>query len=225
MAASRSILTRPVALAGVLTAANAALGVWAYITLPAAARIALNYHGLDGVGHDTMPKAAGLAIMPAVSAVVTLSLALAPLRSRRIQGLEASSGAYGLMVTSLAALFLVTQGGLITQAIDPAFDVLRWVFLASAVVLVLVGNTLGKVRHNDIFGVRTRWTLANARVWDKTHRFTGRLMVLGAVALAAVAFLVPDHRVLIPALVLAAAGPPLAGVIYSWAIRAQGAPA
>jgi uncharacterized membrane protein len=86
---------------------------------------------------------------------------------------------------------------------------------------VLVGNTLGKVRHNDVFGIRTHWTLADARVWDKTHRFAGRLMVLAAVALAALAFYYPDHRLLVAGLVFAAVGPTIAGAVYAWMIRAE----
>jgi len=208
-------LTRPVALAALLTAGAAAIGVWAWLTLPATARIAINYHGLDGAAHPAMPKAVGLAIVPTVSALVTLCLALAPRRSRMLRGLEASASAYGLLITSLAALFLVTEGGLVAQAMDPSFDVFRWVFLGAAVLLMLVGNTLGKVRHNDIFGIRTRATLADARVWDKTHRFAGRLMVLGAAALAALAIVWPDHMALVAALVVAAVVPNLAGAVYA----------
>jgi uncharacterized membrane protein len=211
-------LRRPLMLAALMTAANAAMGAWAYATLPAGAQIAINYNDFSG-HHATMPKLVGLAIFPLVSAVVTTALGLAPRRARNPKGLEASASAYGLLITSLAALFLVTEGALIARAMDPAFDVLRWVFLAAAVLLILVGNTLGKVRHNDVFGVRTPWTLAEPRLWDKTHRFTGRLMVLAAVALAALAAGLPDHRLLVDALVLAAAGPYLAGVAYSWINR------
>jgi uncharacterized membrane protein len=217
-------ITRPVALAGLLTAGAAAIGAWACVTLPAAARIAINYHGPGEAPDGAVPKTVGLAIIPVVSAIVTVSLALAPYRARMIKGFEASSGAYGLLITSLAALFLVTEGALVAQAMSPSFDVLRWVFLACAVLLILVGNTLGKVRHNDIFGVRTPWTLADARVWDKTHRFTGRLMVLGAVALAAVAGFLPDHRLPVATLVLAAAGPMIGGAVYSYLIGRRPAP-
>ena len=55
-------------------------------------------------------------------------------------------------------------------------------------------------------------------MWDKTQRFTGRLMVGGAIALAAIAFFAPDHRLLIAALVAAAAGPVVAGSIYARAL-------
>jgi uncharacterized membrane protein len=213
-------LRRPLLLASLLIAGNAAMAIWAVIRLPPATTIAINY-GLDGRPHSFLPVAGGVAIMPAVAALVTLVLAALPGVARNPKGLAASAPAYGLLMTSLPALFLVAQAGLIAQAMDPGFDVLRWVFLAAAVLLMLVGNVLGKVRHNDVFGVRTRWTLADPRVWDKTHRFTGRLMVLGALALAAVAAFMPDHPLLIATLVLAAAGPPLAGGIYSARIAAE----
>jgi uncharacterized membrane protein len=208
-------LGRPIAYAGLLTAANFAIGGWAYAILPPNGTLAIGWHSLDGAAHSAMPKLAGLAIMPLVALVVTTSLSLAPLRARNVKGLEASAGSYGLLLTSLAALFLVTQGALVERAINPDFDVIRWVFLAAATLLVLVGNTLGKVRHNDLFGVRTPWTLADPRVWDKTHRFTGRLMVAGALILAAFAVLLPNHPLLIATLVAIAAGPYIAGAAYS----------
>jgi immunity protein, SdpI family len=207
-------LTRPLMLAAVLTLASAAMGVWAYVNLPTDAVFPMNY-GLDGRPHSFLPKAEGLAVMPLISALLTAVLTYIPTRAHNKEGLFASADAYGLLLTGLAALFLVAQGALIAQAFDPTFDVLRWVFLAAAVLLVLVGNSLGKIRQNDKFGIRTRWTLADARVWDKTHRFAGRAMVLAAAALAALTYLASDRAVLIAGLVIAAAGPPLAAVLYS----------
>lgn len=211
-------LRQPILVAGSLAAASVAVGVWAYLALPADTMIAVNWHDLEGRSHAAMPKLFGLALIPAISIVVTLSLAFAPLRARDRKGFESAVPAYGLLMTSLAALFLVAEGALITRAFDPTFDVIRWVFLACASFLVLVGNTLGKVRHNALIGVRTPETRADARVWDKTQRFTGRAMVAGAIALALIAFFAPDRRLLIAALVAAAAGPVLAGSIYA---RAQ----
>jgi uncharacterized membrane protein len=216
-------LTRPLILAGAFTAASVGIGVWAYLQLPAHVTFGMNY-GLDGRPHSFLPKAEGLAIMPGVALLVVSILAVAPMRSRAKSGLMASADAYGLLLSSLAALFLVAQAALIAHAFDPAFDVLRWVFLAGAVLIALVGNTLGKVRPNDIFGLRTRWTLADPRVWDKTHRFTGRGMVASGLIFAAIAFLVPDHRLLIAAFVLCVITPIFAGVFYSSRISAQPQP-
>jgi uncharacterized membrane protein len=213
-------LTRSLIIGGLLALANVALGVWGYIYLPAATTFPINY-GVDGQPHALLGKAEGLQIMPEVAIGILVLLALIPRLPGRRAGPIASADAYGLLMTSLMALFLVAEAALITHAIDPSFDVLRWVFLAGAVVLVLVGNTLGKVRHNDFFGVRTPWTLADARVWDKTHRFTGRVMVLAAAAFAAASFVIADHALLIIAFILAAAGPGIVGAVYSWTLRGE----
>lgn len=210
-------LARPLVLAGGITLASVAIGAWAYALLPAGAAFPINY-GLDGRPHSYLPKAEGLAIMPAVAVLVLGVFAVLPLRSGR---LARSADVYGLLVIGLAALFLTAQAALIVQAIDPSFDVLRWVYLAASVLLLLVGNALGKLRQNSVLGVRTRWTLGDARNWDKTHRFAGRTMVACALLLAGVALLIPDHRVLIAAFVLAVVGPLAGGAAYSARLGAQ----
>lgn len=55
--------------------------------------------------------------------------------------------------------------------------------------LVLVGNVMGKLRPNARVGIRTPWTLAHPRVWDQTHRYGGKALVLGGVLLIALAAL------------------------------------
>src|SRR5436305_6807562 len=44
-------------------------------------------------------------------------------------------------------------------------------------MLVLMGNVMGKVRRNFFIGVRTPWTLASERVWCDTHRLAAWLFV------------------------------------------------
>jgi len=215
-------LQRPLRLAAVLIAATAAVGVWAYATLPPGATIAVHFNA-HGYPDGFMPKGLGLALMPLIGAGVILTLAFAPRLATDQAGLAESASAYGVVLIGVAAMFLVAEGAIAMRALNPQFDVIRWLFLAVGVLIVVTGNLLGKVRRNGLFGVRTPWTLRDKRVWDRTHRFTGRLMVLGGVALAAVAFLSADHADLILALVVCAAGPPIAGAVYSRAIWRQAA--
>jgi uncharacterized membrane protein len=56
------------------------------------------------------------------------------------------------------------------------------------VLLAVTGNVLGKLRPNAVVAIRTRWTLANARVWDQTHRFAGKVQVAAGVVLVGLAF-------------------------------------
>lgn len=58
------------------------------------------------------------------------------------------------------------------------------------VLWIVVGNWMGKIRRNWLMGIRTRWTLKNDAVWERTHRVGGRLFVAnGFVTLLAGIFL------------------------------------
>ena len=49
---------------------------------------------------------------------------------------------------------------------------------AIGVMLIVMGNFMGKIRSNFVFGMRTPWTLSSELSWNKTHRLTGKLFML-----------------------------------------------
>ncbi len=202
---------KPSLLLGVaLVAANIVLALWAQTALPASAFVPLH----QGIGLDQivrLPKPYALAIMPAVAVMVIGSL----VAGARSKALERSRIAYGALIVGVAGVFLVSEVAIVQRLASPSFDVLRPVFLSVAVMLLIVGNYLGKARQNAVFGIRTPWTLANARVWDKTHRVAGRLMVLAGLALIPVSLLVPETVPLVVVMVTLTAGPPVWAALYS----------
>jgi uncharacterized membrane protein len=216
-------LRRPLMLAGVLIAATAVVGAWAFRALPPGATIPVHFN-VHGDADGFMPKGLGLSLLPAIGFAVIAILAYAPKLARNKAGLEQSAGVYGVVLIGVAAMFLVAEGAVAMRAMDPDFDVIRWLFLAIGVLFVLVGNLLGKLRHNVLIGIRTPWTLKDKRVWDRTHRFTGRLMVMAGVVLAAAAAMGMPHDLLIWVLIACAAAPGVAGFIYSGAISKSAQP-
>ena len=44
-------------------------------------------------------------------------------------------------------------------------------------LFIVLGNMMGKVRSNFMFGIRTPWTLSSELSWNKTHRLGGRIMM------------------------------------------------
>jgi uncharacterized membrane protein len=42
-----------------------------------------------------------------------------------------------------------------------------------------MGNYMGKLKPNWFVGIRTPWTLSSETVWNKTHRFGGKVFMLG----------------------------------------------
>ena len=60
--------------------------------------------------------------------------------------------------------------------------------IAVGLLLMTIGNAMGKLRWNYTVGIRTPWTIADERVWDKTHRFGGRALVVAGLAITSSAF-------------------------------------
>lgn len=197
-------------IAAALVAATTAVAAWAWVSLPPGAGVPVNYLGLDGHRHAAASRDL-LWLLPLVSAVVTLGITGAAARP----GAEAAVQPLEITMIAVAGLLLVTQNALVGRAFRPDFDVLRPVAVATGVLLLAVGNYLGKARRNAIFGIRTPWTLANATVWDRTHRFTGLAMVAGGAALIGLGLVLRDSLALGAAIGACAAVPPLAGVVRS----------
>ncbi len=70
------------------------------------------------------------------------------------------------------------------EARNFGLDMTNYVVVAVGMLLVVLGNYLGKVRKNFFIGIRTPWTLASDEVWSKTHRLGGWMFVLAGIVLA-----------------------------------------
>jgi uncharacterized membrane protein len=57
-----------------------------------------------------------------------------------------------------------------------------------AVVFIILGNSMGKLRHNWFVGIRTPWTIANEEVWTGTHRLAAPIWVAGGIVQLCAAF-------------------------------------
>lgn len=87
--------------------------------------------------------------------------------------------------------------------------------LGGGLLLIVTGNYLPKARRNHFVGIRTPWTLADERVWDKTHRFAGPVLMLGGVAIAVATFVVPP-ALLSQVFMIGWAVPIVIILAYSW---------
>lgn len=53
--------------------------------------------------------------------------------------------------------------------------------ISISLLFILMGNVMGRIKHNYFVGIRTAWTLANEEVWRKTHRMAAPLWVAGGI--------------------------------------------
>jgi uncharacterized membrane protein len=169
--------------------------------LPAGTRIPIHF-GANGQADGWAPAAFGLFIIPAVAAATWLLILILPQIDPRGKNLIRSGDAYGTMWVALTLMLCVSQALIIATALGARVDVTRILIAAMGVMFIAIGNVLGKLRWNYTVGIRTPWTLADQRVWDKTHRFGGWLFVIGGLAVVASVFI------------------PLSGVVRAWLLIA-----
>ncbi len=92
-----------------------------------------------------------------------------------------------------------------------------FVQLVLGLLFMVIGNFLPKCRQNYSVGIKTPWALNDPENWSRTHRFAGRLWIVGGLLLALTAF--SGTVWLLLAVLLAMAFAPM---VYSYALYAKG---
>ncbi len=152
--------------------------------------VIVSHYNLTGQPDGWMPKEKALLVMAGLGLFIYLLLRFLPKldfsamvqpavfqRMRFVMSL--------LMTVAIGSLFyLATQSGEL-QLSQGAMLALISLGIAA------VGNYMSILKPNWFIGIRTPWTLQNNRVWTRTHRLGGRLMVAGGLLGALLAVLVP----------------------------------
>lgn len=68
-------------------------------------------------------------------------------------------------------------------------NIARIMPIIMGIMFIFLGNIMPKFKHNYFVGIKTSWTLASEKVWYLTHRFTGKVWVLGGMVILLSAFL------------------------------------
>lgn len=180
----RALLKGDLPLLAILLA-DLLFGAWALPRLPEQVPVHWNLAGeADGFGaawpHAVVPPLVGLACW----AMVLLFPLVDPLRRNyaRFPG-TLKLVRWLLPLMSVAVHVAVTLSGLGLPM--PRGTMVRAIV---AVFFVVLGNSMGKLRHNWFVGIRTPWTLASEEVWTRTHRLVAPIWVTGGLVQLAGAF-------------------------------------
>jgi uncharacterized membrane protein len=210
---------KTVAIAAMLVVLSmAAASVVAGSLLPDGIRLPIHWD-LFGQPDRLADKWIALVTPPALVGLVSLLFYFLPALEPRREGLARSQGLY-----LYGWLALLLMGGVIEVALlSAAFGWgLRTVHLLAGgvgIMLMLIGNQLGKSRSMYLMGLRTPWTLASEDVWIRTHRLCGKLMVGGGLLMLVTALLPVPSGVLATisaAVILISAGVPILYSFFAW---------
>jgi uncharacterized membrane protein len=211
------VIRRLLLLSAPLWAALAAITLYGWLAIPEGVQVPVHWNA-SGVADRYGGKAEGLTIVPVVAlvraAIFAMPLMLGPGGSRGRSGANIRSSPLPLLVgfLGLLALNVVGQGVIVlaaTGAIETDGGPVRIILLALSALLVVLGNVLPKARPNWFVGLRTPWSFASERSWDKSQRLGGWLLTLAGIAGIVGAIALPPKGALIVLMsaILAAADP------------------
>lgn len=206
-----------------LLLANAGVGAWAWARLPADAQVPIHF-GLDGQADGWAAPLPGLLWLPALALLLHGLRRILPRLDPRGDHLRQSAPALDAIWLTLLGFLAGVQVFIVLQTLGWIGPLPQWPVWALAALMAGIGNVLGKLRSNFFVGIRTPWTLSSERVWDRTHRWAGRVFVAGAALLAALAWAMPRSPALLPLTVAVLVLISLAPVLQSWRLwhAAQG---
>jgi len=102
--------------------------------------------------------------------------------------------------------------------IDESFNVATAIFVFVGLTFIIAGNYLPTTRQNYYIGFRLPWTLKDADNWSKTHRLSGKLLVIGGILFVLCAVLPLPEPALLGVILSLAAILVIVPTIYSFVI-------
>lgn len=177
-------LRRFVATGAVVLAVELLLTAWGLARVPDGALVPIHW-GIDGRPDGYAPAPFGFLIGPAVTGLVVALMAVVPRLEPRRENLRRSASAYRTVAFALVLFMGLVHALTVLAGTGVDVPVGASVGAGVGVLFAVVGNVLGTVRSNFMFGMRTPWTLSSERSWDRTHRLVGRLFVLTGLSMIA----------------------------------------
>ena len=173
-----------------------------------------HWNGMDAQPNGWSSRVVGAWLTPVLLLGIWALVRVLPAIDPRGANYAKFGGAFEAIIDSVMLFLLGMHIVLLRAALGYPVQMERIVPLGVGLLLIVIGNLLPRARPNWFVGIRTPWTLSSDRVWEKTHRFGGRLFVVAGflIAIAALFWVQWVHVVLITTIVLATA----AVLIYSY---------
>jgi uncharacterized membrane protein len=162
----------------ILILATLAFGIYLYPQLPDKIPTHWNFQGeVDGWSG----KAFGVFFFPLLNLILYPLMILLPRIDPRRQNYIYFSRAYTVIRVTLHFFFAIIYVISLLAALGYPLEISFIVKFFVSLLFVVLGNYMGKIKHNYFVGIKTPWTLANEEVWYKTHRLAAPLWVAAGI--------------------------------------------
>ncbi len=168
--------------------------------------------GIDGTADGWSERAVAVFALPLFILAVHWLCVFCTAKDPRNKGQNRKVFRLVLWIIPMISLF--TNGMMYAVSFGKEIQPYFMTNLLLGVAFVVIGNYLPKCKQNYTIGIKVKWTLENEENWNATHRFGGKVWVIGGLLLLSCVFL-PERMVLwvtIPAMLVLVIIP----IIYSW---------
>ncbi len=149
--------------------------------------------GADGNADGYSSKAFGVFGLPVILLAVQWICVWITSKDPKNQG--QNNKVVGLVLWIFPILSILMHGLFYSVALGRDININTFMFPFLGLLFVVIGNYLPKCKQNYTIGIKIKWTLANEENWNATHRFCGKVWVIGGLLLILAAFL-PESLVL-----------------------------
>ncbi len=173
--------------------------------------------GADGQADGFSSKAFAVFGLPILFLALHMLGLLPTLLDRKQK--EQNAKALGMIFWIIPTVSWLANGIMYRAALGGEMDLPLLVLLLLGAMLIYMGNYLPKTKQNSTLGIKISWTLRNEENWNRTHRFSGKVWVIGGMLLPVAAFLPLSLMPwLAMGVLVAIAGIP---IVYSYCIYRQ----
>ena len=137
----------------------------------------VTHWNLLGKANGSSSRAWAALAGPGIILGLTLLFQVVPRIDPRRENYDKFREVYWLVVNGLLLCLLVFHLAILASGAGAAVSVQRVSAGCLAVLMLVLGNSLGRIRPNWFMGVRTPWTLESPEVWRRTHRVAAWLLV------------------------------------------------
>ncbi|MBQ7800842.1 MAG: SdpI family protein [Oscillospiraceae bacterium] len=119
-----------------------------------------------------------------------------------------------MVLWTIPIVSLFSSAMLYGTVLDAKLNMASITFAVVGLLFLGLGNYLPKVRQNYTIGIKVPWALHNEENWNATHRFGGKVWVIGGLALLLLSFLPMNFTMVLMVIILLVMG--FTPMIYSY---------
>lgn len=180
----------PIALIALMVLAGA-------IAWPLLPEVVPTHYGPDGAPDGYGPRWVAAFLMPVIAVVITVLFEAAPRidpltrRDPERFSYERFRPTLRRWRTAFLAYLLLVHIVQLAGALGIHGETMRIVLGGMGVLFAVLGNEMGRLRPNSFAGIRMPWLMNDKAAWALAHRWAGRVFVIGGVAAAICAVVLP----------------------------------